>query len=209
MINVYVTYHILRLMPFTLTEPFQTVEEIKKSRFLVNVAPVDDMEQATQFINRMSDLTATHNCWAWKIGSNYRFNDDGEPSGTAGRPILTAIEGQQCDYLVAVVTRWFGGIKLGTGGLVRAYGGSVARTLQQANLIELIERTRCQFHCYYNEWPLLENRLKSLNSIIEQQIFDALSIQLYVALPSHHVPTLQQWLNDLTKGRVQASIMEE
>lgn len=196
-------------MPFTLTEPFQTIEEIKKSRFLINIAPVNNTEQATDFINTVSDMSATHNCWAWKIGQNYRFNDDGEPSGTAGRPMLTAIEGQQCDFVVAVVTRWFGGIKLGTGGLARAYGGSVARSLQQANLIELIARTHCQFHCYYNEWPLLENRLHTLNAIIEQQTFDAEGTQLHIAIPSPQTPTLQQWLNDVTKGRVQAKIIEE
>lgn len=196
-------------MPFTLTEPFQTVEEIKKSRFLVNVAPVNNIEQATDFINAVSDTSATHNCWAWKLGQNYRFHDDGEPSGTAGRPMLSAIEGQQCDFVVAIVTRWFGGIKLGTGGLARAYGGSVARSLQQANLIELIARTSCQFHCYYNEWPLLESRLPTINAIIEQQTFDAEGTQLHLAIPNQQLPTLQQWLNDVTKGRVQAKLIEE
>lgn len=196
-------------MAYTLTEPFQTVEEIKKSRFLVNVAPVNSIEQATDFINLISDISATHNCWAWKIGQNYRFNDDGEPSGTAGRPMLTAIEGQQCDCVVAVITRWFGGIKLGTGGLARAYGGSVARCLQQANLIELIARTHCQFHCYYSEWPLLESRIHTLDAVIEQQTFDAEGTQLTLAIPNQQLDTLQQWLSDVTKGRVQAKPTEE
>lgn len=195
-------------MAFTLTEPFQLLEEIKKSRFLVQVSPVNTAEQAAEFINKVSDLTATHNCWAWKIGQNYRFNDDGEPGGTAGRPMLTAIEGQQCDYVVAVVTRWFGGIKLGTGGLARAYGGSVARCLQQAPLIELVTRIQCQFHCYYSEWPLLENRLASLEAIIEQQSFDAEGTALILALPEQNIATLQQWLNDLTKGRIQAELLD-
>lgn len=195
-------------MPFTLVEPFQITEDIKKSRFLVNVAPVNSTEQAADFIHSVSDLSATHNCWAWKIGQNYRFYDDGEPSGTAGRPILTAIEGQQCDFVVVVVTRWFGGIKLGTGGLARAYGGSAARCLQQANLIELIARTQCQFHCYYNEWPLLESRLNSLEAIIEQQTFDAEGTQLQLALPQHHIATLQQWLSDLSKGRIRVNIID-
>ncbi|MFD1261321.1 IMPACT family protein [Entomomonas asaccharolytica] len=194
-------------MAFTLSEPFQVIEEIKKSRFLVQVAPISTIEQASEFIEKVSDPTATHNCWAWKIAQNYRFNDDGEPSGTAGRPILTAIEGQQCDSIVAIVTRWFGGIKLGTGGLARAYGGSVARCLQQAPLIELIPRISCQFSCYYHEWPLLENRLNSLEATIEQQNFDAEGISLLLALPKQNISTLQQLLNDLTKGRVQANIL--
>lgn len=194
-------------MAFTLSESFQLIEEIKKSRFLVQVAPVNTIEQASEFIEKVSDPTATHNCWAWKIAQNYRFNDDGEPSGTAGRPILTAIESQQCDYVIAIVTRWFGGIKLGTGGLARAYGGSVARCLQQAPLIELIPRILCQFNCYYSEWPLLENRLHNLDAIIEQQNFDAEGISLLLALPKQNISTLQQLLNDLTKGRIQANIL--
>src|SRR3546814_18000784 len=75
---------------------------------------------------------ATHNCWAWRIGDDYRSNDDGEPAGTAGRPILAAIDGQGMDRVVVVVTRWFGGIKLGAGGLVRAYGGTAAECLRRA-----------------------------------------------------------------------------
>lgn len=196
-------------MAFTLTEPFQLLEEIKKSRFLVQVAPVNSAEQATAFIEQVSDPTATHNCWAWKIAQNYRFNDAGEPSGTAGRPMLTAIEGQHCDYIVAVVTRWFGGIKLGTGGLARAYGGSVARCLQQAPLIELIQRTQCKFHCYYSEWPILENKLNSLDAVIELQTYDAEGTFLQIALPKDNITVLQQWLKDITRGRIQAEIIDK
>lgn len=195
-------------MTFTVAEPFQLVEEIKKSCFLVQVAPANTAEQAIAFIEQVSDPTATHNCWAWKIAQNYRFNDAGEPSGTAGRPMLTAIEGQHCDYLVAVVSRWFGGIKLGMGGLARAYGGGVARCLQQAPLVELITRIQCQFHCYYNEWPILENKLTTLEAVIELQSYDAEGTFLQIALPKDNITVLQQWLRDITKGRVQAAISD-
>ena len=115
----------------TLAGPCQHLEEIKKSRFLAQAAPVDTPEQALAFVRQVGDPAATHNCWAYRIGQDYRFNDDGEPGGTAGRPILQAIEGQGIDRAVVVVTRWYGGIKLGAGGLVRAYGGTAAecRTL--------------------------------------------------------------------------------
>ena len=79
-----------------------------------------------RFFAANSDPEATHNCWAYKIGQEYRFNDDGEPGGTAGRPILQAIEGQGMDRVAVLVVRWFGGVKLGAGGLVRAYGGCAA-----------------------------------------------------------------------------------
>ena len=189
-------------MPYTLTNPTQLTEEIKKSRFIVNAAPITNPQQATEFIDNISDPNATHNCWAWKIGQQYRFNDDGEPTSTAGRPILSAIEGQDCDQVVVVVTRYFGGIKLGTGGLIRAYGGSASHCLQQAELIELIARISLQFHCYYNEWPIIENRLKDLNAIIEQQDFDAEGVKASIAITQDNLPTLKKSISDITRGRV-------
>ena len=111
----------------------ETLEEIiKKSTFIAIVSPVSSVQQAQDFLQQHSNLTATHNCWAYQIGQEYRFNDDGEPSGTAGKPILNAITGQEFDNTVALVIRHYGGIKLGTGGLMRAYGGVVSRCLQQA-----------------------------------------------------------------------------
>lgn len=189
-------------MPYTLANPTELTEEIKKSRFIVNAAPITSAEQATDFINQISDLNATHNCWAWKIGQQYRFNDDGEPTSTAGRPILSAIEGQDCDQVVVVVTRYFGGIKLGTGGLIRAYGGSASHCLQQAELIELIARMTLQFHCYYNEWPIIENRLKELDSIIENQEFDTEGVKVNVAITKDKLQRLQKNISDITRGRV-------
>ncbi|OCG69665.1 thymidylate synthase [Gilliamella sp. Occ3-1] len=189
-------------MPYTLANPTELTEEIKKSRFIVNAAPITSAEQATDFINQISNPNATHNCWAWKIGQQYRFNDDGEPTSTAGRPILSAIEGQDCDQVVVVVTRYFGGIKLGTGGLIRAYGGSASHCLQQAELIELIARMTLQFHCYYNEWPIIENRLKELDSIVENQEFDAEGVKVSVAITKDKLQLLQKNISDITRGRV-------
>ena len=193
-------------MPYTLAIPTQLTEEIKKSRFIVNAAPVTSAEQAAQFIDSISDPNATHNCWAWKIGQQYRFNDDGEPTSTAGRPILSAIEGQYCDQVVVVVTRYFGGIKLGTGGLIRAYGGSASHCLQQATLIELIARITLQFHCYYNEWPIIENRLKELDAIIENQEFDAEGVKVSVAITKVNSVILQKNISDITRGRVNITL---
>jgi uncharacterized YigZ family protein len=189
-------------MPYTLVNPINLTEEIKKSRFIVNAAPVTTAEQATDFINQISDLNATHNCWAWKIGQQYRFNDDGEPTSTAGRPILSAIEGQDCDQIVVVVTRYFGGIKLGTGGLMRAYGGAASHCLQQGELIELIARITLQFHCYYSEWPIIENRLKELGALIEQQDFDAEGVKVAIGITQNKSQLLQKTLCDITRGRV-------
>ena len=108
----------------TLTQRCRHQEDIRKSRFLALAAPVPSIEHALAFVREVSTPEATHNCWAYRIGHDYRFNDDGEPGGTAGRPILQAIDGQRMDGVAVVVTRWYGGIKLGAGGLVRAYGGT-------------------------------------------------------------------------------------
>ena len=193
-------------MPYTLAIPTELTEEIKKSRFIVNAAPVTSADQAAQFIDTISDPNATHNCWAWKIGQQYRFNDDGEPTSTAGRPILSAIEGQDCDQVVVVVTRYFGGVKLGTGGLIRAYGGSTSHCLQQATLIELIARITLQFHCYYNEWPIIENRLKELDVIIENQEFDAEGVKVSIAITKDNSLILSKNISDITRGRVKITL---
>ena len=108
-------------------------EIIKKSTFITIVAPTLSVQEAKDFIAEHSDLNATHNCWAYKIGQIYRFTDDGEPSGTAGKPMYNAIDGQEFDNTVALSIRHYGGIKLGTGGLMRAYGGGVSRCLQSAD----------------------------------------------------------------------------
>jgi uncharacterized YigZ family protein len=121
----------------TITGSSTSDSEIKKSRFIAHAAPAESPADAMAFIGRAGDPDATHNCWAYRIGPAYRFCDDGEPAGTAGRPILAAIERQRIDHVVVVVTRFFGGIKLGAGGLARAYGGVAASCLRKASTREL------------------------------------------------------------------------
>src|SRR3990167_6314868 len=136
-------------MPFPLLGPCEYREEIRKSRFLARAAPVASAAEAQAFIAAARDPSASHNCWAWKVGNQYRFSDDGEPGGTAGRPILAAIEGQAFDQVVVLVIRWYGGIQLGTGGLARAYGGSANKCLQAAPRIELVAPEQDRRHCLF------------------------------------------------------------
>jgi len=121
----------------TLTATDTYLEEIKKSRFIARAARVDSPEDAMRFISEASESDANHNCWAYCVGDAYRFSDDGEPGGTAGRPILAAIQGKGLDHVAVVVTRYFGGIKLGAGGLVRAYGGCAAKCLDRAEKVDI------------------------------------------------------------------------
>lgn len=188
-------------MTFTLAAPRELQETIRKSRFLAKAAPVSSPEEAQAFVQAVSDPTASHNCWAWKIGNQYRFSDDGEPGGTAGRPMLTAIEGQDCDRVVVVVIRWFGGIQLGTGGLARAYGGSAAKCLQAGERVELVSRVRCSFHCRFAELALLKARLSEYDALVESEAFDAAGAELQLALPAAQQPRLQQLLADISRGR--------
>ncbi|MQQ99668.1 IMPACT family protein [Glaciimonas soli] len=192
-------------MSATLLTLCQYREEIRKSRFLAQAAPISSAEEAQAFISQYSDLTASHNCWAWKCGQQYRFSDAGEPSGTAGRPILAAIETQDWDQCVIVVTRWYGGIQLGTGGLARAYGGSAAKCLQLAERCEIIQRQRVTFHCSFALLPVLKARVMELNALIESETFDAHGAQMILAVPDDVLPALQQMLADLSRGQIQFS----
>ncbi|GAC1039712.1 IMPACT family protein [Pseudomonas sp. No.117] len=189
-------------MTFTLIQEASWEEEVRKSRFLALAAPVTSVDAALAFIERVSVPTATHNCWAWKLGNQYRFNDDGEPGGTAGRPILAAIEGQDCDQTVVVVIRWYGGIKLGTGGLVRAYGGCAARCLQQADRQPLVLRQDYGFACTYAEWPLIKARLAALAVVVLEEDYQALEIALRIALEPQRRDEVARLLANLSSGRI-------
>ncbi|XP_072983024.1 uncharacterized protein [Typha latifolia] len=117
-------------LPYTtLRERARCERETKKSKFIAIAAPVSDERSAHSFLAEVRDPRATHNCWAYK----FRSNDDGEPSGTAGKPIYSAIVSSGVDMVMVVVIRYFGGIKLGTGGLVRAYGGVALECLKGAS----------------------------------------------------------------------------
>jgi len=188
----------------TLAGPCQHLEEIKKSRFLARAAPVDTPEQALAFVRQVGDPAATHNCWAYRIGQDYRFNDDGEPGGTAGRPILQAIEGQGIDRAVVVVTRWYGGIKLGAGGLVRAYGGTAAECLRLAERVAIVAMARLGLHCEFAELALLKARLKEGEAQVEEERFGADGVELVLRLPESRVAETQARIVDITRGRAVA-----
>jgi uncharacterized YigZ family protein len=176
-------------------------QDIRKSRFLAQAAPVQAAEQALSFLREAADPGATHNCWAYRIGQDYRFNDDGEPGGTAGRPILQAIEGAGIDRVMVVVTRWYGGIKLGAGGLVRAYGGTAAECLRLAEQVPLVSMARLAVHCAFADLALLKARSLAWHARIEREDFDAEGATLELELPAHAVDEACARLIDLTRGQ--------
>lgn len=178
------------------------VQEIKKSRFRAIASPVQDEEAAKSFLRVNGDVSANHNCWAWRLGQNYRFSDDGEPSGTAGKPILQAIDGQSLDGVVVVVTRWFGGMLLGSGGLMRAYGGTAAACLKAAEKTAFVATKLFRVSCVFSDLGLVEARL---NSVVDAHIrakgFTETGAELLVDLPELQAAVIAQLLVDVTSGR--------
>ncbi|WP_145190860.1 YigZ family protein [Pseudomonas sp. URMO17WK12:I11] len=189
-------------MPSTLLELCEFREEIRKSRFITLAGPITSAADAAAFIERHSDPGATHNCWAWKIAGQYRSNDDGEPGGTAGRPILAAIEAQDCDQVVVLVIRWYGGIQLGTGGLARAYGGGANKCLQQAGKRLLVQRDDYTCSCTFAELALVKLRLAEAEGLVLAEQFTANGVDLQIAVGADHVALLRQQLADLSRGRI-------
>jgi uncharacterized YigZ family protein len=185
----------------TLVQRCRHQEEIKKSRFLAIAAPVSSVEQAMAFLHEVADPAATHNCWAYRIDQAYRFNDDGEPGGTAGRPILQAIDGQQMDRVAVVVTRWYGGIKLGAGGLVRAYGGTAAECLRGAERTPIVAMARLGVHCDFAELALLKARLQELQAELEHETFGADGVELQWRMPESEVAEAELRINHISRGR--------
>ncbi len=181
-------------------------QDIKKSRFLAQAASVEEADSALAFIARTSAADATHHCWAYRIGANYRFNDDGEPGGSAGRPILAAIEGQGLDRVVVVVTRWFGGTKLGVGGLVRAYGGCAAECLRLAARRVLVERERLHVHCDFATAAALHARLRDFDAIKQSERAGADGVAFELDVASGHIAALRNFLRDVSRGRARVDL---
>jgi uncharacterized YigZ family protein len=191
---------------FTLQRIETHTQEIKKSRFLAVCGPVSSEQSARDFISEQSDLTASHNCWAFRIGQTYRFNDDGEPSGTAGKPILQAIDGQSLDHIAVVVIRWFGGTLLGSGGLIRAYGGTAAICLRAAEKVEVIETVSGTVNCEFSDLALIKARLAGLDVGINTETFTNTGAALTLLIPKNAAQTAAAMILDLSRGRAVLSL---
>lgn len=189
-------------------EQTATFEQIiKKSRFLAIALAVATEEEAKTAIATHSDADANHNCWAWRIGTAYRFSDDGEPSGTAGKPILAAIDGQSLDNVVVIVTRWFGGILLGSGGLVRAYGGTAAGCLRNAPVIELKPSVEGLVRIDFSDLARVKARLQAITDLtVAEEQFTATGADLLLRVPEAEIKTVSRLVSDLTSGRSELKI---
>lgn len=189
-------------MADTLIHPVEHELEVNRSRFAAIALPVRDIDDAYQAMRAQRIDGAHHNAWAYRIGSDYRFNDDGEVGGTAGKPILAAIDGQGLDRVAVRVARWFGGIKLGTGGLARAYGGCAAECLRKAPRQALIEHA--PLHCLvdFAQEQMVRNALQAFAGQVLGRTYRADGLHLTVSAPRANLAGLRDALTDLCRGRI-------
>ncbi len=178
----------------------------KKSRFIATVRPVSTEEEAVAFIDEMKKkyYDARHNCSAFVIGSKgelTRSSDDGEPSGTAGRPMLEVLTGSGIRNVAVVVTRYFGGVLLGTGGLVRAYSGAVKMALERCETITRRFGVQLMIRTDYNGVGKIQYLLGSRNVVIQDSVYAA-DVEMTVLVPIEEYEKLCKELVEATNGRV-------
>lgn len=184
---------------------------IQKSRFIGYVKRVESEEEAQNFIQEIKKKhhDATHNCSAYVIGENdqiQKANDDGEPSGTAGIPILEVIKKQHLKDTAVVVTRYFGGIKLGAGGLIRAYGGTTSQAIKTTGIVKRQLMQGFSLTIDYTLLGKLENELRNSSYLVEDTTYlDQVTLHVYVN--DGEEDQFKEWVTNLTSG--QATIEEQ
>lgn len=187
---------------YTTIQGDNTVEiVIEKSRFIATAIHVDSVEEAQEFIasKRKKYFDATHNCYGYLIGDKAKFSDDGEPQGTAGMPIYECIKNSKIDHVCVVVTRYFGGIKLGAGGLVRAYSGSCAEALKTATKVYM---TDCTIAEVVVDYSLLKGLRKVLfGKVIEKDVVWEDKVRLVLLFPTVSFDTISHIVTENTLGK--------
>ena len=184
--------------------------KIKGSRFLAHVAPVADAEAALAHVQavRKRHHTSRHVCWAYRLGddgSETRSSDDGEPSGSAGRPILAAIEGADLTWTCVTVTRWFGGTKLGVGGLVRAYGGAAAAALAEVEVRVVVPTVTVVVRAPYDLMGTLE-AFMAREGLVPASADYAAEVTLRFEVPVAEAGGLVERLREASHGRLVAEL---
>lgn len=184
-------------------------EEIKKSRFITFLAATEGVEAAKAFIQDIKSQhpAARHHCWAFVAGApadsqQLGFSDDGEPAGTAGKPILGQLMGSGVGEIAAVVVRYYGGIMLGTGGLVRAYGGGVQQALKLLSVHQKVPLIEYNLHCDYPQLSLVESLMQQMGGQILHSDYGA-AVELRLALPAAEAAVIVVRLYDLSRGTLQ------
>jgi len=186
-------------------------QEVSRSRFITTIARASTAEDAVAFIRAVGEefRNATHNCWAYLVGppgdtSRIGMSDDGEPRGTAGRPMLNALMHAGIGDVAVVVTRYYGGTKLGTGGLVRAYGGGVQEALATLSLTERIEYAFLTVVIDYSRISVLQQLCGEFEAEVLAQEF-AVDVRVDLRLPGEHADRFRAAVLDATRGQASFS----
>jgi len=196
-------------------EPVTFAEEIKKSRFITLLAHTDGVDAAKAFVDavRAEHPDARHHCVAWVAGppddsQQLGFSDDGEPAGTAGKPILAQLMGSGVGEITAVVVRYYGGVLLGTGGLVKAYGGGVSQALARLTTQRKTPLNEYTLQCEYGQLSGIEALLGQFSGKIVASEYQA-AVRLRVALPRAERAAFSRKLADFSRGALQLHNIEE
>ncbi|WP_435130727.1 YigZ family protein [Actinacidiphila sp. bgisy144] len=188
----------------TVARPGVYESEIKRSRFRCALAPAASQEAAEEFVRavRKEHPAATHNCFAYVIGPDgrlHRASDDGEPGGTAGTPMLQVLLGREVRDTVAVVTRYYGGVQLGAGGLARAYGGAVSAALDTVGTLQRRLLTLLTVTADHQRAGRLENELRAAGHTVREVEYGA-AVTFHLGVPEADVAAFRSWLADATSG---------
>lgn len=193
---------------YTIKNEVRTIYEINKSRFITSIKPVKSIEDAKSFFLDIKKefAEATHNVTAYIIGKTGEFghySDDGEPNGTAGLPVLDVFKKNEITNFACVVTRYFGGIKLGAGGLVRAYSTATSLALKEAQICEIIEYIILEIEFNYPYLDIIENRLKNIE-IISKEF--STNVKLIIKIPQNSFEEIKNMLIYITNNMVKIKI---
>ena len=191
--------------------PAQSEFVEKRSRFISHIWPVESEEQAQQYIKEMKTryYDARHNCWCYRIGHAIaRYSDDGEPQGTAGQPMLKVLEREEVTNVCCVVTRYFGGILLGAGGLTRAYSKGAKDALIASGIAVMGAWARVKVPCTYPLFQRVKLEIESANGVVDDVQYGAYVV-LAVSLPAEQTEGLQHRLTELSAGGIVVEVLSE
>ena len=183
----------------------------KRSRFISHIWPVESEEQAQQYIKEMKAryYDARHNCWCYRIGHAIaRYSDDGEPQGTAGQPMLKVLEREEVTNVCCVVTRYFGGILLGAGGLTRAYSKGAKDALIASGIAVMGAWARVKVPCTYPLFQRVKLEIESANGVVDDVQYGA-DVVLAVSLPAEQTEGLHHRLTELSAGGIVVEVLSE
>ena len=186
---------------------------VEKSTFIGYAKPIKTEEEAIEFVNEIKKKhkDATHNVWAYTVGENMniqRYSDDGEPQGTAGIPTLEVIKKEDLRDVVVVVTRYFGGIKLGAGGLVRAYTKGAKVGLEAGIVIEKVKSTEVKIKIEYTQLGKIQNEIMNLGFTVKDTIYSD-DVEIIVYSKVEDVESLKDRIIDITSGTADVSLGDE